>query len=67
MFEVIQHDIHTLSYRLRSEYRLSSDDRFYADPLKLNLHDAQEIYDLAPASSYRSRLMYAIMQCAKFR
>lgn len=48
MLEVIQHDIHTLSYRLRSEYRLSSDDRFYADPLKLNLHDAQEIYDLAP-------------------
>ena len=46
MLEIIQHDIRNLSYRLRPEYRLGSNDKFYTNPLQLCASDSPAIYDL---------------------
>ncbi|AUR52727.1 exodeoxyribonuclease V subunit gamma [Aquella oligotrophica] len=35
MLEIIQDDIRNLKYRVRNEYRLSKDNLFYMDPVKL--------------------------------
>ena len=46
MLSIIQDDIRQLNYRIRAEYRLEKDNRFYVDPLQLQSDIGDTVYDL---------------------
>lgn len=46
MLEIIQDDIRNLKYRVRNEYRLSKNNLFYTDPVKVMSRSDESVSDL---------------------